>query len=61
MTRISIGNLIQALAMIGIIGSLIFVGLEMKQSQRIAMAGQQMERTSITTNGFTAFNEAGLD
>ena len=47
--------------MVGIIGSLIFVGLEMRQSQRIAMAGQQMERTAITTNCFTALNEAGLD
>ena len=47
--------------MIGIIGSLIFVGLEIKQSQRFAMAGQQMEKTAITTNRFTAFNEAGLD
>ena len=61
MTRISIEDLVQLLAMMGIIGSLIFVGLEMRQSQRIAMAGQQMERTAITTNGFTAFNEAGLD
>jgi hypothetical protein len=61
MTRISIENLIQLLAMIGIIGSLIFVGLKMRQSPRIAMAGQQMKRTAITTNGFTAFNEAGLD
>lgn len=61
MTRLSIQNLTQALAMIGIIGSLIFVGLEIKQSQRFAMAGQQMEKTAITTNRFTAFNEAGLD
>ena len=36
----------QLLAMIGIIGSLIFVGLEMRQSQRIAQAGQQQDRTA---------------
>ena len=33
-----IDALIQLLAMAGIIGSLIFVGLEMRQSQRIAIA-----------------------
>ena len=38
--------LTQLLAMIGIIGSLIFVGLEMRQSQRIAQAGQQQDRTA---------------
>ena len=61
MTRISIENLIQLLAMIGIIGSLIFVGLEMRQSQKIAIAGQQMERTAITTNGIVVHTEVGLD
>ena len=47
--------------MVGILGSLIFVGLEMRQSKRIAMAGQQMDRTAIATSGFAALNEAGLD
>ena len=61
MRKIPIDSLIQLLGMVGIIGSLIFVGLEIKQSQRFAMAGQQMEKTAITTNRFTAFNEAGLD
>ena len=61
MTRISIENLIQLLAMIGIIGSLIFVGLEMRQSQRIAVAGQQMERTAIMASEVQVFIEAGLD
>ena len=51
MRKIDIQDLIQLLGMVGIIGSLIFFGLEMRQSQRIAMAGQQMERTAITTNG----------
>ena len=51
MSKIAIEDLIQLLGMVGIIGSLIFVGLEMRQSQRIAIAGQQMERTAITTSG----------
>ena len=61
MRKIDIQDLIQLLGMVGIIGSLIFVGLEMRQSQRIAMAGQQMERTAISANRFAAYNEAGLD
>ena len=47
MKKIATEDLIQLLGMVGIIGSLIFVGLEMRQSQRIAMAGQQMERTAL--------------
>ena len=39
MKKIAIEDLIRLLGMVGIIGSLIFVGLEMGQSQRIAMAG----------------------
>mgnify|MGYP001289476054 CR=1 FL=1 len=38
MRKIAIEDLIQLLGMVGIIGSLIFVGLEMQQSQRIAVA-----------------------
>ncbi len=47
MKKIATEDLIQLLGMVGIIGSLIFVGLEMRQSQRVAMAGQQMERTAL--------------
>ena len=38
MRKIDIQDLIQLLGMVGIIGSLIFVGLEMRQTQRIAIA-----------------------
>ena len=61
MRKIDIQDLIQLLGMVGIIGSLIFVGLEMRQSQRIAMAGQQMERTALLIEGNSVFTEAGLD
>ena len=46
--------------MVGIIGSLIFVGLEMRQSQRIALAGQEQARTQIWTDLFNTFTEAGV-
>ena len=61
MRKIPIEDLIQLLGMVGIIGSLIFVGLEMRQSQRIAMAGQQMERTALLIEANAVFTEAGLD
>ena len=43
--------------MVGIIGSLIFVGLEMKQSQSIALAGQQALRTQFFLDGVDALSE----
>jgi len=41
MKKVSLDIWIQLLGMISIVASLIFVGLEMRQSQRIAIAGQQ--------------------
>ena len=57
MRKIDIQDLIQLLGMIGIIGSLIFVGLEMRQSQRIALAGQQALRTQFFLDGVDALSE----
>ena len=61
MQKIATEDLVQLLGMVGIIGSLIFVGLEMRQSQRIAIAGQQMERTALLIEANSVFTEAGLD
>ena len=44
MRKIDIQDLIQLLGMVGIIGSLIFVGLEMRQSQIVSIAGQTQAR-----------------
>ena len=60
MRKIPIEDLIQLLGMVGIIGSLIFVGLEMRQSKELQWRVNRWKE-QITTNGFTAFNEAGLD
>ena len=54
MGKIAIKGLIQLFGMVGIIGSLIFVGLEMQQSQRIAFASQQQERAAITVDMINA-------
>ena len=61
MRKIPIESLIQLLGMVGIIGSLIFVGLEMQQSQRIAVASQQQERAAITVDMINAFYEVDVD
>jgi hypothetical protein len=43
-------ELLQVVGVIGLIASLIFVGLELKQTQKIAIAGQQQSRTLLRTN-----------
>ena len=60
MKKVDINALIQLLGMVGIIGSLIFVGLEMRQSQRIALPEQQQSRTQVWTDLFNTFTEAGV-
>ena len=42
--KVSFDTWIQLLGMIGVLGGLVFVGLEMQQSQRIAIAGQIQAR-----------------
>ena len=42
--RVNFDTWIQLLGMIGVLGGLIFVGLEMRQSQIIAVAGQAQAR-----------------
>ena len=61
MKREVVQDLIQLLGMVGIIGSLIFVGLEMRQSQRIAIAGQQLGRSALFGDLINAYTEAGGD
>ena len=47
--------------MLGIIASLIFVGLGMRQSHRIARAAQQQEWASMLAERIYVSLEAGLD
>ena len=61
MRKIDIQDLIQLLGMVGIIGSLIFVGLEMRQSQRIALADTEQQRAIAQQQNFWAFLESGYD
>jgi hypothetical protein len=55
---ISFTGVINSLGIIGIIGSLVFVGLELRQSQRIALAAQQQERAALITELIGSFSDA---
>ena len=44
MKKVSLDTWIQLLGMISVLGGLVFVGLEMQQSQRIAIASQVQAR-----------------
>ena len=61
MKREIVQDLIQFLGMIGIIGSLIFVGLQMQQTQRIAIGGQVQARAEMFVNRIMAGLEGNLD
>ena len=61
MKKVDINALIQLLGMVGVIVSLIFVGLQLQQTQNIAIAGQQQGRAEITNNFVNSFIESGLD
>ena len=51
---------IQLFGILGIIGSLLFVGLEMRQSQRIALAAQQQSRLEVWSEMTNVYTERGL-
>ena len=48
MTKVSLDTWIQLLGMVGLLGGLIFVGLEMRPSQIIALGTQEPARTEMT-------------
>jgi|TARA_B110000211_G_scaffold233187_1_gene298707 hypothetical protein len=51
---------IQLTGMLGVLGGLIFVGLEMQQSQRIALAAQHQARSEMFMDQINAHTEAGI-
>ena len=53
----SMANITNLLGMLGVIGSLIFVGIEIRQNQEIAMAAQLSARNT----SFMAFYSAPLE
>ena len=59
--KVSFDTWIQLLGMLGVLGGLVFVGLEMQQSQKIALAGQQANRVQLFSSMMDANNEQGID
>ena len=57
MKKVSLDVWIQLLGMLSVLAGLVFVGLEMRQSQRIALAAQQQERASLVTEIIGTFSE----
>ena len=51
-------TLVQLFGMAGVMSSLIFVGLEMRQSQRIALAAQNTARTEMFTQMVNTWTES---
>jgi len=61
MKKVSLDVWIQLFGMVGIIGSLVFVGLEMRQSQRIAISAQHQQRGASAVAMIVGFLEGGED
>ena len=59
--KVSFDTWIQLLGMIGVLGGLMFVGLEMRQSQIIALAAQSQARASMLLDRVGVYTEANLD
>ena len=59
--KVSFDTWIQLLGMLGVIGGLVFVGLEMRQAQTIAIAGQVQQRAAMQSDLFSAITERGED
>ena len=55
MKKVSLDVWIQLIGMLGVLGGLVFVGLEMQQSQRIAIAGQIQARNQMLLDNQLAF------
>ena len=58
---VSLANIINILGVFGVIASLIFVGLELRQSQRIALAEQMNNRVNVLMSLVDSYIEADSD
>ena len=61
MKKVSLDVWIQLLGMLGVLGGLVFVGLEMQQSQRIAIGAQQQARAELRAQVLIAPFEGNID
>ena len=61
MKKISLDSWVQLIGMLSVVAGLVFVGLEMQQSQKIALAGQQANRVQLFSSMMDANTEQGID
>ena len=61
MKRVSLDTWIQLIGMLGVLGGLIFVGLEMQQNQRIALAAQQTARVELFSNMVNSLTQVEIN
>ena len=54
MKKVSLDVWIQFIGMVGLLGGLVFVGLEMRQSQTIAIGGQVQARNDAIMSFFSS-------
>jgi hypothetical protein len=60
MKKVSLDTWIQLLGMAGIIVSLIFVAIQMRQSHRFALAAQQQARMEVFVDAVNTMSETGV-
>ena len=60
MKKVSLDTWIQLLGMAGIIVSLIFVAMQMRQSHRFALAAQQQARMEVFVDAVNTMSETGV-
>ena len=58
---ISFTGVANFLGVLGVIGSLMFVAMELQQNQKIALANAQQQRTSAILLNFDTYTASGLD
>tara|TARA_Y100001933_G_C18595681_1_gene395829 strand:- start:32 stop:490 length:459 start_codon:yes stop_codon:yes gene_type:complete len=61
MNKINRDTWIQLVGMWSVVAGLIFVGVELRQSQRLALAGQQQQRAVMTSDWVHSITEQGED
>ena len=61
MKKVSMDVWIQLIGMLGVLAGLVFVGLEMRQSQQLALAAQQTARMQVWTDMVNAFTETKIN
>ena len=58
MKKINLDTWIQLIGMLSVVAGLIFVGIEMRQTQQVALAAQQQQRASALIDIIGSFSEA---